>query len=40
MKEQIEANYKQVKKDVIGIIANEIDRIKNDSNLTHLLKDL
>ena len=40
MKEQIEANYKQVKKDVIGIIANEIDRIMNDSNLTHLLKDL
>ncbi len=40
MKEQIEANYKQVKKDFIGIIANEIDRIKNDSNLTHLLKDL
>ena len=40
MKEQIEANYKQVKKDVIGIIANEIGRIKNDSNLTHLLKDL
>ena len=37
MKEQIEANYKQVKLDVLGIIESELERIKNDSNLKQFI---
>ncbi|WP_149914031.1 conjugal transfer protein MobC [Sphingobacterium cavernae] len=39
MKQQIEANYKQIKRDIIQIIEREIDRIKNDPNLKHLTQD-
>ncbi|WLD24334.1 conjugal transfer protein MobC [Flavobacterium dauae] len=39
MKRQIEANYKQVKSDIVHIIETEIDRIKNDPELQHLIAD-
>ncbi len=38
MKEDIEANYKQIKKDVIKIITDELDRIENDPDLRHLVQ--
>jgi DNA-binding transcriptional regulator YbjK len=38
MKEVIEANYKQVKADIALIIVNELERIKNDPNLQHLVQ--
>ena len=37
MKQQIEANYKQVKLDVLSIIESELERIKNDSNLKQFI---
>lgn len=36
----IEANYKQVKRDVVGIIEQEMERIGNDPSLQHLLSDM
>ena len=33
MKNQIEANYKQVKWDLLRIIESELERIKNEINL-------
>lgn len=38
MLQQIQRNYDKVKKDVIDIVAEELERIKSDSNLSHLLK--
>ncbi|MFZ4860998.1 hypothetical protein ACL9RF_02325 [Sphingobacterium sp. Mn56C] len=38
MKEEIEANYKQIKLDIVGVVESEIQRIKNDPNLQHLLQ--
>ena len=37
MQEQIERNYSQIKNDVEQIIADEMERIKNDPELQHLL---
>lgn len=37
MKQEIEANYKQIKKDIVLIIESELERIKNDPNLQHLV---
>lgn len=37
MKQQIEANYKQVKLDVLSIIESELEWIKNDSNLKQFI---
>lgn len=37
IKAQIEANYKQVKLDVINIVETELERIKNDPDLQHLI---
>ena len=37
MKQVIEANYRQVKADVVQIVESEMERIKNDPNLQHLL---
>lgn len=37
MQEQIDRNYSQIKNDVVQIIADEMERIKNDPNLQHLL---
>lgn len=38
MRAEIQRNYSQVKQDVKDIVANEIERIKNDPILCHLLK--
>lgn len=38
MKQDIEANYKQIKLEIVLIIANELDRIKNDPDLQHLVQ--
>ncbi|MEG1265337.1 MAG: conjugal transfer protein TraG, partial [Myroides sp.] len=38
MKQEIEANYKQIKKDIVKIIETELERIKNDPNLQHLVQ--
>lgn len=38
MKLEIEMNYKQIKRDIVLIIESEIERIKNDPDLQHLVK--
>jgi hypothetical protein len=38
MKQEIETNYKQIKQDVIGIVEAEMERIKNDPDLQHLVQ--
>ncbi len=38
MKQEIEANYKQVKQDVMIIVESEMKRIKNDPDLQHLVQ--
>ncbi len=38
MKETIDANYKQVKADIARVITDELDRIKNDPELQHLIQ--
>ncbi|SEK59557.1 conjugal transfer protein MobC [Parapedobacter koreensis] len=38
MKQVIEANYRQVKADVVHIVESEMERIKNDPNLQHLVQ--
>lgn len=40
MKQQIEKNYRQIKLDIVNIVENEIERIKNDPDLQHLITDL
>lgn len=35
----IEANYKYVKQEILSLVASEIERIKNDTKLKHLVKD-
>ena len=37
-KEQVEANYRQIKLDVIEIIEREKERITNDPELRHLVE--
>ena len=39
MKQEIESNYKQIKKDILNIVVSEMERIKNDPNLQHLVQD-
>jgi hypothetical protein len=39
MKAEIEANYKQIKRDIVLIIESELERIKNDPDLQHLVQD-
>lgn len=39
MKKDIEDNYKQIKLDVMKIITDELERIKNDPNLQHLVQE-
>ena len=39
MEEQIQANYLQIKQDIIELIENELIRIENDPKLKHLLGD-
>jgi hypothetical protein len=38
MKQEIEANYKQIKQDVMTIVESEMERIKNDPDLQHLIQ--
>lgn len=35
----IEANYKHVKQEVLALVGSEIDRIKADPTLAHLIKE-
>ena len=37
MKQEIESNYRHIKSDVLSIVENEMERIKNDPNLQHLI---
>nr|WP_233632777.1 conjugal transfer protein MobC [Parapedobacter sp. ISTM3] len=39
MKQQIENNYKQIKADILNIVVSEMERIKNDPNLQHLVQE-
>ena len=39
-KEQVEANYRQIKLDVIEIIEREKERISNDPELRHLVGEI
>ena len=39
LKETIEANYRKVKQEILSLVDSEIDRIKNDSSLQHLIKE-
>ena len=39
LSETIEANYKRVKQEILSLVASEIERIKNDPNLKHLIKE-
>ena len=39
MKEEIEANYRQIKRDIVLIIESELERIKNDPDLQHLVQE-
>jgi hypothetical protein len=39
MKQQIESNYKQIKSDILTIVVSEMERIKNDPNLQHLVQE-
>ncbi|MCT3744703.1 YWFCY domain-containing protein [Elizabethkingia anophelis] len=38
MKQEIESNYKQIKLDVVNIVKDEMERIKNDPDLQHLIQ--
>ncbi|TDQ10201.1 conjugal transfer protein MobC [Pedobacter metabolipauper] len=38
MKQEIEANYKQIKLDIVHIIKSELERIKDDPDLQHLVQ--
>lgn len=39
MSKQIEENYKGIKADILAIVRSEMDRIKNDPDLQHLIKN-
>lgn len=38
MEQEIESNYRQIKQDIVEIIALELERIKNDPDLQHLVQ--
>lgn len=38
MKQEIESNYNQIKLDILNIVTSELERIKNDPNLQHLVQ--
>ncbi|ASO06879.1 conjugal transfer protein MobC [Arenibacter algicola] len=38
MKQEIEANYRQIKQDIVQVIETELERIKNDPDLQHLVQ--
>lgn len=39
MKQEIESNYRKIKSDILHIVENEMERIKNDPNLEHLIQE-
>ncbi|WP_444647638.1 conjugal transfer protein MobC [Flavobacterium columnare] len=39
MKQEIETNYKQIKQDIVQVIKTELERIKNDPDLQHLMQE-
>ena len=39
MQEEIQANYNRVKQEVQQIVMDEMERIKNDPQLQHLIKN-
>ena len=39
LKETIEANYRKVKQEILSLVDSEIERIKSDSSLQHLIKE-
>jgi len=39
MKQKIETNYRRIKTDIISIINDEMERIKNDPDLQHLIQE-
>ncbi|MBD3904723.1 YWFCY domain-containing protein [Flavobacterium sp. F-328] len=39
MKQEIENNYRKIKTDILHIVESEIERIKNDPNLQHLVQE-
>jgi len=39
LEQEIQANYKQVKQDVLNIVEQEMERIKDDPELAHLVKE-
>ncbi|WP_313239148.1 conjugal transfer protein MobC [Sphingobacterium multivorum] len=39
MKRDIENNYRQIKLDIVHIVESEMERIKNDPNLQHLIQE-
>ncbi len=38
MRREIASNYKRIKSDIMNIVVSEMERIKNDSNLQHLIQ--
>ena len=38
LRETIEANYKRVKQEVLNLVDSEVERIKTDPGLAHLIK--
>ena len=38
MKQEIDLNYKRIKSDILNIVVSEMERIKNDPDLQHLLQ--
>ncbi|WP_068944909.1 conjugal transfer protein MobC [Chryseobacterium timonianum] len=38
MKQEIESNYRQIKSDILNIVESELERIKNDPDLQHLVQ--
>lgn len=38
MKQQIESNYRRIKSDIVHIVESEMERIKNDPDLQHLMR--
>lgn len=38
MQAEIDLNYQQIKRDVLDIVKEELERIEGDENLRHLLK--
>lgn len=38
MKQQVEANYKQIKADIVTLVESEMERIANDPDLQHLVE--